>query len=730
LSGQSAWAFALGGPINEPFQVAALNYVVPGDITAPKNIGEEYRRNTPVMYYAFDANFLGFFGTDGMRAVGSAFDVFNSVTNVSSYSSDLSEFPLEAERVNETAFAMQLLDLKSVTMGLLTEQLGLDEPVRWVWCLHDRIHLAGNVPPCPAAMAYSVIKRNFDVTTSDVNHFQYSSFVNGTLYSYEIVELCSGTPWLADAVEFSVDPLARKYTAVADYFSDWYDGLVVGDYYTGLTRDDVAGMRYLMRTNNYNIESTGPGTFEFDTNSQPAAITTFDLNLFAAQAATNNAAALIALYPGLIINTTSNVFGLQITTNITEILVNGPFDPAGFLPSHGLFTTNYTTNFFTFFQHTFANLVTNTFSTRGIVGEITLGLTNAPFAPAGLLPTVTTNVRPVVVNGVFGDFFILPTNLCGAQILSNFFTTVIPTVTPPVGATSTVGVTNLAVTFTPGTVTFFTNHEVIYLPVSCPADTVADRQGIEHVQFIRRDFDSLLNQTWEPITNDYTMMALTNNTLVPQHIRRVVTAPDFLFTAADLAIGPGAPGPGAAVFLRNVNFNQGNILPQLAGPGTIEPPTQITFDKVGPIFLVTGLATGVFLQELTQTPILLWGSFDGSTNLPVVYPNGTSIQQVENLLLMSVTTTSLPDGTVGADYSTQLAGTGAQPPYTWSIAAGGPGLPPGLSLTPDGLISGTPTASTGGTIVIGAVTYDFTVTMTDANGRSVDQPLSITIQPQ
>ena len=43
---------------------------------APKNIGEEYRRNTPVMYYTFDANFLDYFGSNGVAAVDSAFTHF------------------------------------------------------------------------------------------------------------------------------------------------------------------------------------------------------------------------------------------------------------------------------------------------------------------------------------------------------------------------------------------------------------------------------------------------------------------------------------------------------------------------------------------------------------------------------------------------------------------------------------------------------------------------------
>ena len=56
---------------------------------------------------------------------------------------------------------------------------------------------------------------------------------------------------------------------------------------------------------------------------------------------------------------------------------------------------------------------------------------------------------------------------------------------------------------------------------------------------------------------------------------------------------------------------------------------------------------------------------------------------------LAVTTTALAAGTVGAAYSQQLSATGGTGTYLWSLAAGP--LPPGLSLSPDGRIAGTPT---------------------------------------
>ncbi len=56
---------------------------------------------------------------------------------------------------------------------------------------------------------------------------------------------------------------------------------------------------------------------------------------------------------------------------------------------------------------------------------------------------------------------------------------------------------------------------------------------------------------------------------------------------------------------------------------------------------------------------------------------------------LTITTTSLPNGTIGQAYSATLAATGGATPYTWSVALGT--LPSGLSLSTAGLIAGTPT---------------------------------------
>jgi hypothetical protein len=67
----------------------------------------------------------------------------------------------------------------------------------------------------------------------------------------------------------------------------------------------------------------------------------------------------------------------------------------------------------------------------------------------------------------------------------------------------------------------------------------------------------------------------------------------------------------------------------------------------------------------------------------------SSLDTQKNSLPLTVSTSSLPNGTVNAPYSETLQASGGTPPITWSISAN-TSLPPGLSLSSSGTISGTP----------------------------------------
>jgi large repetitive protein len=85
-----------------------------------------------------------------------------------------------------------------------------------------------------------------------------------------------------------------------------------------------------------------------------------------------------------------------------------------------------------------------------------------------------------------------------------------------------------------------------------------------------------------------------------------------------------------------------------------------------------------------------------------------------------VTTTSLPGAALGVAYSQTLQATGGVQPYQWAVTSGS--LPSGLTLSSAGVISGTPTGSTG--------TSNFTVTVTDSQTpthKTSSKNLSITV---
>jgi hypothetical protein len=86
---------------------------------------------------------------------------------------------------------------------------------------------------------------------------------------------------------------------------------------------------------------------------------------------------------------------------------------------------------------------------------------------------------------------------------------------------------------------------------------------------------------------------------------------------------------------------------------------------------------------------------------------------------LAVTTTSLPNGEMGAPYTTSLQASGGRPFYYWSVLSGS--LPPGLTLNGGGVISGIPAA-------LGS--YNFTVRVIDSTSpqQYADQPLTLILQ--
>lgn len=438
--------FSLLGPY-DTWQAANIGYQLPGDIGGPMNLGEEYRWDVPVVVYAFDATFLNYFGQRGVEEVDKAFAILNALPPVSQMSSNLTEFPLESRRINYAAQSLGIIDLKSTVLGFIVEAMGLADPIRYSWCLRARgTYTVGG----QTYTNYLVIKRNFDPVS-----WTNTSYVNGVLYTYEILEPLQPGNY-ADAVERPVDPLWSVFRYPVSY-----NAVSVGEFITGLTRDDVGGLRYIYRYNNFNVET------------MPNDVTN-------------------RLFGGV-----GNGYTIYFPTNYTQ--------QAG---------------------------ITNLFG----------NLTNAP---------VATGLRP----------------------------------------------------------------------------------GLEKITFQRGYYDSLLGQFFVTNVYDYTDYVITNNTLVSQNVRRVVTTPDILFVAGDLGVTTGEviePVPWARTpgFVSNAQLN-GQAAQ--AGPGVIRGPITISLTTLYPAFLND--TASYFLTEEAASRSVVWGSFDGSTNTPVVYPDYISIRDIERQVL-------------------------------------------------------------------------------------------------
>ncbi len=85
---------------------------------------------------------------------------------------------------------------------------------------------------------------------------------------------------------------------------------------------------------------------------------------------------------------------------------------------------------------------------------------------------------------------------------------------------------------------------------------------------------------------------------------------------------------------------------------------------------------------------------------------------------LTITTTTLPGGTVGVAYNQTLVASGGVPGYVWSLNAGSNPLPAGLTLNPAGVISGTPTA---------AGTTTITLKVTDSTGGTKTKEFALEI---
>jgi len=151
--------------------------------------------------------------------------------------------------------------------------------------------------------------------------------------------------------------------------------------------------------------------------------------------------------------------------------------------------------------------------------------------------------------------------------------------------------------------------------------------GVGKIEFVKVQYNSLLGTEFGTNTAIFKIPLLTNGQVSMMSVTRTNTAPDIIFTAANLSQGAIAD----TELSRSITFVASTVPASPGGgiiPSVMSPAQVVTFNNIGPIYYNE---TPYFLTQDTaiEYPIFIWGSFDGSTNAPIVFPQGTSLTALE-----------------------------------------------------------------------------------------------------
>ena len=194
-------AFVLMGPSDPTATVNEQTAIWPGSsgvasanvndtlYGTPKEKHRFFRLNTPYLTYGFHESFVQYFGAEGVVAIDEAMRVINDffIPEDGSYKG-MSELDLIKHGFsgnfatwwrNQTAANENLIDLKSLTLGMVVNRLGLGNPHRYAFTAYG-------VDTSTTATTYQAIFRtklnNYDPLT-----YEQTDRINDIQYSYRLI---------------------------------------------------------------------------------------------------------------------------------------------------------------------------------------------------------------------------------------------------------------------------------------------------------------------------------------------------------------------------------------------------------------------------------------------------------------------------------------------------------------------------------------------------------------
>ncbi|WP_298212791.1 putative Ig domain-containing protein [Acidovorax sp.] len=198
-----------------------------------------------------------------------------------------------------------------------------------------------------------------------------------------------------------------------------------------------------------------------------------------------------------------------------------------------------------------------------------------------------------------------------------------------------------------------------------------------------------------------------NNT---SDIRNNVGLQAFLMDEANQPV-PNSDAANLQVSIRSFGASSGaKILAGNQSGGVVQVSTS---GGIGLFSLSSGPSAGVILLELVTD------RFDNNVQNGIQDPvySLTAVNVVDAVasapLAFAAATYAVPNG---LPFAAVLSASGGVPPYSWSAVGG---LPPGLSISSSGVISGTPLAAPG--------SYTVAATVTDAVGATVTNTVTLTV---